>query len=166
MPNLEYHVGDIINGRKIIDLFYSPQRHRNIACVMCESCRKIVKLDLSKLKSGVKCKCSIRKYDGIKSKDRLYRIWSHIKNRCYNSNCDRYYLYGAKGIQMCEEWKNDFIIFAQWAWNNGYDDLLTIDRIDSTKNYCPENCQWITREDNTIKSNKISQHRKSNKGLC
>lgn len=165
MPNLEYHIGDIVSGRRIIDLFYSQQRHKNIASVICERCGKIAKLDFSSLKAGVKCRCSTYKYDDIKSKDRLYRIWSHIKDRCYNNNCDRYYLYGAKGIQMCEEWKNDFISFAQWSWEHGYEDSLTIDRIDSTKNYCPENCQWITRGDNTTKSNKISQHRKANRGL-
>lgn len=105
------------------------------------------------------------KYANIPHKDRLYRIWSHMKDRCYNPNCDRYFLYGAKGIQMDDQWRKDFIVFATWSLNNGYQDNLTIDRIDSQKNYCPENCQWITRSDNTRKSNKLCQHRRANHGV-
>lgn len=67
-----------------------------------------------------------------------------MKSRCYNPKASKYYLYGGKGIEMCEEWKNDFINFYNWAIDNGYKDDLTIDRINSDKNYCPENCKWAT----------------------
>ena len=73
---------------------------------------------------------------------RLYRIWHNMKQRCYNPNYKDYKWYGAKGIQICEEWK-EYSSFKEWAIANGYQDNLTIDRKDGDKNYCPENCRWI-----------------------
>jgi len=85
---------------------------------------------------------------GLKN-TRLYRIWHGMKGRCYNPNDKNFHLYGGKGICLFAEWKDNFISFYNWANNNGYDDKLTIDRIDSNGNYEPSNCQWITRTENT-----------------
>jgi hypothetical protein len=74
---------------------------------------------------------------------RLYEIWCGMKKRCYNKNNRAYKWYGEKGIIVCDEWKNRFLNFKNWATINGYDKNLTIDRIDSTKNYEPLNCRWI-----------------------
>ena len=61
---------------------------------------------------------------------RLYSIWANIKTRCYNVNDPHYKRWGAKGVVMCDEWKNDFTSFYNWALCNGYSDELTIDRVD------------------------------------
>lgn len=74
---------------------------------------------------------------------RLYNIWQGVKQRCNNPNCNRYRYYGAKGIKMCDAWSNSFEEFYNWSHLNGYSDDLSIDRIDSSKDYCPENCRWI-----------------------
>ena len=78
------------------------------------------------------------------SRTRLYRIWSGMKSRCYNPNAPKYNLYGGRGIFICNEWLQDFKAFYDWAMLNGYDDKLTIDRIDNDKGYTSYNCRWVT----------------------
>ena len=86
---------------------------------------------------------------------RLHRIWSGIRGRCNSPNQTSYKYYGARGIKICDEWNNDFIVFRSWALANGYQENLTIDRIDNDGNYCPKNCQWITQGENAKKGNLI-----------
>lgn len=77
------------------------------------------------------------------SRTRLYITWLGIKRRCFKENCKDYKNYGARGITICDSWLNDFFNFKDWAYKNGYDDNLTIERKNVDGNYCPENCTWI-----------------------
>jgi len=73
---------------------------------------------------------------------RLFRTWSGMKTRCYNPMSDHWSDYGARGIKICDEWLNNFIVFRDWAMKNGYNDNLTIDRKDVDGDYTPENCRF------------------------
>lgn len=84
------------------------------------------------------------------SSTRLYRIWDSMRRRCENPNHAAYYLYGARGIRICEPWRT-FEPFREWALAHGYKSGLSIDRIRSNGDYEPDNCQWITRSENTTR---------------
>ena len=93
---------------------------------------------------------------------RLYRTWLDMKARCNNPNATRYEYYGEKGITVYDEWVNDFKAFQAWVLTHGYADNLTIDRIDSSGNYEPGNCQFVTKSENSKKANR-ERYKKENK---
>lgn len=80
---------------------------------------------------------------------RLYECWCNMKARCYKPSLKCYTLYGGKGIKVCDDWLHNYPNFKEWALNNGYSDELTLDRIDTTKDYSPNNCRWATRQQQT-----------------
>jgi len=75
----------------------------------------------------------------------LYQKWQDMKNRCYNSKVSKYKYYGGRGISVCNEWRNDFLEFYNWSISHGWEDGLQIERINNDSNYSPENCEYITR---------------------
>lgn len=89
-------------------------------------------------------------------KTRLYQCWLDMKHRCcyrYSKNGKEYKSfknYAGRGVKVCDEWMKSFESFRDWSFENGYNDSLTLDRIDVNGNYCPENCKWSTRKEQSV----------------
>ena len=83
----------------------------------------------------------------ISGQKRLYWIWAGMIRRCKTPTNKKYYCYGARGIRVCEEWTSDFAAFREWALTHGYTAGMSIERINTNGNYCPENCTWIPMQE-------------------
>jgi hypothetical protein len=93
------------------------------------------------------------------SHHRLYMIWFDMKRRCYQPKNKRYDRYGGRGIKVCDEWLRDFQSFFDWSLTHGYQDDLTIDRLDKDGDYSPENCRWadlVTQANNRANNHYIT----------
>lgn len=112
-----------------------------------ESAVRSQDLTLGKSTKCKRCTTMQRNLTHGMSKTRLYGIWCGIKKRCCNPKCTCYEYYGGRGITICEEWRNSFEAFKEWAVANGYKETLTIDRINVNGNYEPSNCKWATRKE-------------------
>lgn len=84
---------------------------------------------------------------------RIRTIWDNMRQRCSDKN-NRHY--GGKKISVCKEWTDSFKVFEKWSLEHGYDDSLTIDRVDSKKGYSPENCRWVPVK---VQNNNTSHNR-------
>lgn len=167
-------IGDRIGRLTIIgygeDIIEKNGQHMKTAIVKCDcGNEKMVRIkSLTSKNSTQSCGClrldkihkkkTVHGESGgrfVGERTQLYRCWANIKSRCYNPKVQSYANYGAKGITMCDEWLNDFVAFSNWAKNNGYEEGLSINRKNPKKNYCPENCEWITFSENSRQARKI-----------
>ena len=120
----------------------------------------IVRSDYLKSGHTQSCGCIHKKYGGKVRTDRLYRLYRGIIQRTTILRKNKHnHTYIEKGIVMCDEWRNDFNKFKEWALANGYDysktaNEQTIDRINNDKGYCPENCRFISRKENNQNESK------------
>lgn len=149
---------DIVGTRVgVLDILYECDFKANdghkMYHVKCSECGWETDSKKSDIKKATKCThigiCgNYIDFRSSWSNNRLARIFNKMKQRCYSTSDKDYRWYGEKGISICEEWLNNPKLFEEWSFANGYTDELTIDRKDESKNYCPENCRWVSSKDN------------------
>ena len=95
---------------------------------------------------------------------KLYNHWRGMKSRCYYNKNKDFANYGGRGIVVCDEWKNDYLTFKNWSLTNGYQDGLTLDRINVNGNYEPSNCRWIDNisQQNNKRNNRVIKYKNNN----
>lgn len=86
-----------------------------------------------------------REYD---TKRLHYQAWREMIRRCYDKRRPKYRRYGARGIRVCDEWRQSYEAFRKWSIANGYKRGMQIDRIDNDGDYCPENCRYVDAKTN------------------
>lgn len=150
------HIGEKYGTMQVIDAFRKIQSNKiNIVlkckCIVCGIEKSIL---ASKIKNYSFKECYHMRDRKERTKEiepnipkRIRCCWKNMIRRCYDETDLQYSYYGGKGIKICNEWHNSLKSFYEWALNNGYDDNLTIERIDYNKNYCPENCKWIPKSE-------------------
>lgn len=135
----------------------APRKDKKIKWICKCECGNETIVSSGDLKNGHTKSCGCLKLKHGKRNTRIYKIWQSMKNRCYYENDICYQNYGGRGITICKEWLDDFQVFYEWAIANGYQENLTIDRIDTNGNYEPTNCRWATMKEqqNNRTTNKL-----------
>jgi hypothetical protein len=87
----------------------------------------------------------------------LYAVWKNMKGRCHNQTDAVFQNYGRRGIFVCDEWRTNYVAFKNWALAHGYNESLTIERINNNGPYCPSNCCWVTQKANN-RNRRVSRY--------
>lgn len=145
------HKGDIFGELTVIETLGQIGNGKHYMSKVQCSCgnEEILRDTFLITKKRVKCVKCMRKnspfYKHGLTNTRLFNIWQGMRARCYNSNEENYHNYGGRGIQICDEWKDDFHAFYDWAITHGYKEDLWIERNNVNGNYEPLNCSWKTQ---------------------
>ena len=147
---------DLTNQKfnRLTVLELSDKRGKKVMWKCRCDCGNITFVETCNLRGNRTKSCGCYKMDGLLSRStkhnqrhtKLYEVWKGIKQRCLNSNHKAFKNYGGRGISICDEWKDNFSSFYNWAMQNGYSDELSIDRINNDGNYEPNNCRWVDRK--------------------
>lgn len=160
------YIGKRYGRLTVVDVEYKCVRKFKCRC----DCGNIYYAVPHDLEDGSVKSCGCLKDDiseNAVSYDRLYKVWQDMKIRCGNEKCKGYRNYGGRGITICDEWKNNYRAFKEWAYSNGYNENAefgecTIDRIDVNGNYEPSNCRWITIQEQQKNKRPSSEWKKRN----
>jgi len=163
---------------KVLEKVKKPGSNKTYWKCQCK-CGKIVIPETSQLNNGRYKSCGCLREEMKKQRithgdtrvgqhGKLYNVWASMKGRCYTPSNTSYNRYGALGIKVCDEWKESYEVFKEWALKNGYQEGLTsIDRIDGKGDYTPSNCRWVANaiQANNKKNNMLLTHKGVTKTL-
>lgn len=140
-------IGKKFNMLSIISYKKKGKNNCNYFICLCD-CGKTTEIRANHLfnDNQISCGCIRTKYKDSKIGYTIYDTWNRMMHRCYDIKHHKYPRYGARGIIVCDEWKNDYYSFYNWSINNGFKLGLSIDRINNDGNYEPSNCRWATRK--------------------
>lgn len=156
---------------------YSKGIMRNVLCECDCGNQKVIDLNSIKRNKSMSCKCLNKEIAsknstthgltmlsaGVRHSD--YDIWIKMKSRCFNKNDKSYKHYGARGISVCNQWASsfkDFINDLGWRPSKDY----SLERIDYNKDYCPENCKWILKSEQSKNSRRVNLFTYKGKEYC
>lgn len=156
-------VGETINRLTAIQRHGVSSRGAVLWEFQCACGNRVIKEGRFVRSGGVKsCGCLVTErakklnYKHGLGRGKLYSVYNAMVSRCNNPKNKSFKNYGERGIQVAKEWLDDFVIFRDWALQNGYKEGLSLDRIDVEKGYSPDNCRWVTRDvQNNNKRNNI-----------
>ena len=147
----EKYIGKKYGRLTVLKYTETVKKHKYFLCICDCGVKKIVDIKHLTMGHTRSCGClwqdekhEYRKIHGFTKKENLYSVWCGMKHRCYCKTCKAYKYYGDRGILVCDEWKNSYLNFRNWAIKNGYKENLTIDRINVNGNYEPSNCRWVS----------------------
>ena len=134
-----------------VDSFHGRSKHRGMPLWLCEcDCGNVFVDSYSNIIKRKSCGCWLKdnkpRTTHGHSKEKIYKVWKVMIQRCELKTSASYPKYGGQGISVCDDW-HKFENFYKWVVNNGYKDGLTIDRIDNYSGYGPNNCRLITRQE-------------------
>lgn len=138
--------------------------NRAFGVFKCRYCKNEFTANISYVKLGntKSCGCINGNYIHGGSHDKAYKMWSGMKKRCYCNDYNRYHDYGGRGIRVCDEWINSYIIWFSYISKLPHygEDGFTLDRIDNNGNYEPGNLRWASKSAQS-RNTRISRDNKS-----
>lgn len=156
--DISHLIGTKVSRLTVLEDLGTVDKLRKIRCICECGVEKI--FNYQNVISGKSKSCGCLIYEATKkhglSNHQLYSVWEGMIQRCCNENAPKYENYGGRGVKICDEWRDDFKVFYEWAINNGYKQGLTLDKDILAEGklgmlYSPEYCCFVTQKENTQK---------------